>query len=73
MVNVGLDDAIKGYVFAHIYEASLLDKKYPDAVFVSHSRPKMQKPISNLPTLFVYPLGRGRGHNPWYEEGFKRS
>ncbi|MFA4907837.1 MAG: hypothetical protein WC602_06195, partial [archaeon] len=48
--NANVDEIIKNYVSLHAFDDYLLERVFPNAIYVSFGNPKSQKAISGLPT-----------------------
>ncbi len=65
-----VDSAAAGrhYLATCRMERVMLERAYPEAIFLTYNGPEFNECFPALPTLYVYPGHRGRTVKPWFIE-----
>lgn len=59
--------AARSYYLMRTKEAPVIESEFPNSVFATYSDDSMQDILPDMPTLYLWPVRRGDGALPWFE------
>ena len=60
------EEGAKLYALASSYDSRFVEKIFSDSIFFTYNSPKWQEILPNLPTIYLYGVGKNKSIKPWH-------